>query len=238
MSIEHPVFGASPIGTKRLADSWRVRAGVIAAMHVVAFVIMALTEFGWISAVLALLFWAFLNFAFLVALRRPGIAAALSLGVITILVVLSQFKFSILWMVINFFDVLIIDSETIGFLLSIFPDLRTILIIAALLAVPALLLIWRIDPFRVSRQISLLGAASCGVAITALSLAVPEDPWEQFQGVNHLSTFARSGVTTGYELATKGWIDFDTTTSDQLRAATNEPCHLSGKPPNIIMVLD
>jgi phosphoglycerol transferase MdoB-like AlkP superfamily enzyme len=238
MSIEHPVFGASPIGRKGLADSWRVRAGVIAAMHVVAFVIMALTEFGWISAVLALLFWAFLNFAFLVALRRPGIAAALSLGVITILVVLSQFKFSILWMVINFFDVLIIDSDTIGFLLSIFPDLRTILIIAALLAVPALLLIWRIDPFRVSRQISLLGAASCGVAITALSLAVPEDPWEQFQGVNHLSTFARSGVTTGYELATKGWIDFDTTTSDQLRAATNEPCHLSGKPPNIIMVLD
>ena len=55
MSIEHPVFGASPIGTKRLADSWRVRAGVIAAMHVLAFVIMALTEFGWISAVLALL---------------------------------------------------------------------------------------------------------------------------------------------------------------------------------------
>ena len=67
---------------------------------------------------------------------------------------------------------------------------------------------------------------------------MPEEPWEQFQGVNHISTFVRSGVTTAYELATKGWIDFDTTTSDQLRAAANESCHPSGKPPNIIMVLD
>ena len=39
-------------------------------------------------------------------------------------------------MVINFFDVLIIDSDTISFLLSIFPDLRTILLIAAVLAGP------------------------------------------------------------------------------------------------------
>ena len=73
---------------------------------------------------------------------------------------------------------------------------------------------------------------------TGLSLAVPEEPWEQFQGVNHVSTFVRSGVTTGYELATKGWIDIDTATSDQLRTAAAEPCRMSGKPPNIIMVLD
>ena len=45
-------------------------------------------------------------------------------------------------------------------------------------------------------------------------------------------------MTTAYELTTKGWIDFDTSTSDRLRAAADEPCHPSGKPPNIIMVLD
>ena len=45
-------------------------------------------------------------------------------------------------------------------------------------------------------------------------------------------------MTTAYELTTKGWIDFDTLTSDQLRAAADEPCRPSGKPPNIIMVLD
>ena len=33
-----------------------------------------------------------------------------------------------------------------------------------------------------------------------LALAVPEEPWEQFQGVNHVSTFVRSGVTTGVRI--------------------------------------
>jgi len=90
----------------------------------------------------------------------------------------------------------------------------------------------------VPRAISLLGATAGVVAITGLSLAFPEEPWEQFQGVNHISTFVRSGVTTAYELSTKGWIDFDATTSDQLRAAAHESCHPSIKPPNIVMVLD
>ncbi len=74
------------------------------------------------------------------------------------MVVLSQLKFSILWMVINFFDVLIVDSDTVAFLLSIFPDLRIIVIVAVLIAAPLLMLLWRIDPFRVPRAISLLGA--------------------------------------------------------------------------------
>ena len=100
------------------------------------------------------------------------------------------------------------------------------------------MLIWWIDPFRVPRPVSLLGAAACSIAITGLSLAVPEEHWRQFQGVNHVSTFAQSGVTTAYELTTKGWIDFDIDTADQLRSAANEPCHPASKPPNIIMVLD
>jgi phosphoglycerol transferase MdoB-like AlkP superfamily enzyme len=239
MSIAHSFRNVSPIAALgRLAESRRVRAGVIAAIHVVALGILAATESGWLGPSLALLFWAFLNLVFLAALRRPGISAVLSLAVVAILVMLSQLKFTILWMVINFFDILIVDSDTVAFLLSIFPDLRTTLVIAAVLAIPVLVLIWRIDPFRVARPVSLLGAVACAIATTGLSLAVPEEPSDQFQGINHISTFVRSGFTTGYELATKGWIDADATTSDQLRAAKNEPCHLSGKPPNIIMVLD
>jgi len=99
-------------------------------------------------------------------------------------------------------------------------------------------LFWRIDPFRVLRPIALAGVAACSIAMTGLSLAVPEEPFEQFQGINHISTFVRSGFTTAYQLASKGWIDVDTATSDQLPFAASEPCHLSGKPPNIIMVLD
>ncbi len=239
MSLENSFFGASPIATMgRLAVSWKVQAGAIAALHLMALAIMLRTESGWVGLTQFALFWVFLNCAFLAVLRRLGISAALSLGLVSILVVLSQFKFTILWTVINFFDVLIVDSDTISFLISIFPDLRATLIIVALLTIPFLVLMWRIDPFCVARPISLLGAAICGIAMTGLSLAVPEEPSDQFQGVNHVSTFVRSGFTTAYELSTKGWIDFDTATSDQLRAAANEPCQLSGKPPNIIMVLD
>jgi hypothetical protein len=239
MWLVDSLLSASPVAAAgRFAGSRWLRDGAIAAIHLAALGIMAWTESGWFAQALFVLVWAALNFAFLMALRRPGISAALSLLLVVILVVLSQFKFTVLWMVINFFDILIVDSDTVSFLLSIFPDLRTAIVIAALLAIPVLTLIWRIDRFRVPRLVSLLGATSCGIAITVLSLAVPEEPWEQFQGVNHVSTFARSGVTTAYELTTQGWIDFDTATADRLRAAGDEPCHLKGKPPNIVMVLD
>lgn len=229
----------SPIATiGRLVGSPRVALGLILAIHLAALGVIGSTEYSIVPPLLSLLAWASLNFVFLLLLRRPGISATISLGLVGLVIVLSQLKFSILWMVINFFDVLIVDSDTLAFLLSIFPDLRIIVVIALLIAVPLLTVIWRIDPFRVPRAISLLGATVGVVAITGLSLAVPEEPWEQFQGVNHISTFVRSGVTTAYELSTKGWIDFDSTTSDQLRAAANETCHPSGKPPNIIMVLD
>jgi len=228
-----------PIATiGRLTGSRRVALGAIAALHFAALGVIGLTEYSFIPPLLSFLAWASLNFVFLALLRRPGVSAALSLGLVGLVVVLSQLKFSILWMVINFFDVLIIDSDTVAFLLSIFPDLRIIVAVAVLIAAPLLIIMWRIDPFRVPRAISLLGATVGVISITGLSLAFPEEPWEQFQGVNHISTFVRSGVTTAYELSTKGWIDVDSTTSDQLRAAAHESCHPAVKPPNIIMVLD
>ena len=111
---------------------------------------------------------------------------------------------------------------------------------AVLIAAPLLVIMWRIDPFRVPRLRfrSPARSACASLPSPACRSQCPEEPWEQFQGINHVSTFVRSGVTTAYELSTKGWIDFDTTTSDQLRAAADEPCHPAGKPPNIIMVLD
>jgi hypothetical protein len=229
----------SHIVTKeRLAGTRWLGVGVLVAIHLAAVGVAGWTEYDWVGPAIFMLAWALLNFTFIALLRRPAISAGLSLCLFAAVIMLSQLKFSILWTVINFFDVLIIDSDTVAFLLSIFPDLRIMAVIGVLIVVPALLLIWRIDPFRVRRSVALLGAAACSIAITVWALAVPEEPWEQFQGINHVSTFVRSGVTTVYELTTKGWIDFDTLTSDQLRAAANEPCRPSGKRPNIIMVLD
>lgn len=239
MSLANSFLGASALAaTARIGRARLICIGTIAAIHAAALGVMLWTEYGWFAPVLFLLAWACLNFFFLLFVQRPAVSAAVSLLLIAALITLSHFKFTILWMVINFFDVLIVDSDTIAFLLSIFPDLRTILLIAAALTIPALVILWRIDMFRVSRLVSLGGIVACGGAMTILSLANPEEPWEQFQGVNHVSTFVRSGVTTVHELATKGWIDYDTTTTDQLRSTVNATCTPTAKPPNIIMVLD
>jgi hypothetical protein len=239
MSLDPTISRVGPLAAlERLGRMRALNIGAIVAMHAAALGIMLWTEHGWFAPVVFVLSWASLNFVFLLLFPRPAIAAALALMSIGLLITLSHFKFTILWMVINFFDVLIVDSDTISFLLSIFPDLKTILLIAAVLTVPALLILWRIDMFRVPRLVSLGGVVACSAAVTVLSLAVPEEPWEQFQGVNHISTFFRSGVTTAYELGTKGWIDYDTKTTDQLRSTVNAVCQPNGKPPNIIMVLD
>src|SRR5882724_3869560 len=239
MSLDISFLGASALAaTSRIGRARLVCIATIAAIHAAALGAMLWTEYGWFAPVLFLLAWACLNFFFLLLVQRPAVSAALSLLLIAALITLSHFKFTILWMVINFFDVLIVDSDTVSFLLSIFPDLRTILLIAAAVTIPALVILWRIDMFRVSRLVSLGGIVACGMAMTILSLANPEEPWEQFQGVNHVSTFVRSGVTTVHELATKGWIDYDTTTTDQLRSIVNAACTPKVKPPNIVMVLD
>ena len=239
MSLDNPIIGTSALAaTSRIGRTRLVCLGTIAAIHAAALGVMLWTESGWVPPVLFLLSWACLNFFFLLFVRRPAVSAAVSLLLVAVLVTLSHFKFTILWMVINFFDVLIVDSDTISFLLSIFPDLRTILLIAAALTIPVLVILWRIDAFRVSRLVSLGGVVACSTAMTILSLSVQEEPSDQFQGGNHVSTFFRSGVTTVHALSTKGWIDYDTTTTDQLRSTVNTTCQPAAKAPNIIMVLD
>ena len=210
----------------------------VAAIHLAALVILYLTEVDLLGRTLFLLTWGLLNFFWLAVFRRPGVAAALSLVMVQLVITISQFKFEILWMTVSFFDVLVIDADSIAFLLTIYPALRTSLIIAALLAIPALVLLWRLDPFRIRRTTACLGGAACLAGLIGLSSAVPEQPWELFQGVNHLSNFARSGVMSVSELATHGWLESDATVADRLKAVASGSCQPAGKRPHIIMVLD
>src|SRR5437870_848396 len=129
-----------------------LRIAAVAALHLAALGVLWRTEYDLYGAALFLLAWGAFNGFFLVLLRRPAISAALSLAVFSIVIVLSQFKSTITWMTISFLDVLIIDSDTVAFLLTIFPDLRMTIIIAAVLAIPVLVLLWRLDPFRVRRS--------------------------------------------------------------------------------------
>ena len=40
-----------------------------------------------------------------------------------------------------------------------------------------------------------------------MSIAVPEQPWEPFGGVNHVSNFSRSTVAALSELSVRGWME-------------------------------
>ena len=211
---------------------------IIAGIYLAALVSLYLTEVDLTGQALFVLAFGLLNCIWLVILRRPGMAAALSLLPVVLVIVLSKFKFDMLWMTLSFFDVLIVDTDTVAFLLMIFPKVRTAVIVGAVIMVPLLILLWRRDPFRVPRLISLLAGAVCFAGLVGLSNTIPEQPWELFQGVNHVSNFARSGVVSVGDLMTHSWLESGAKASGRLPMAANETCQPVAKPPHIIMVLD
>ena len=129
---------------------------IVVLLHLAALTCLVLTEAGPLGQLLFLLAWGLLNFAWLILLRRPVISAALSLAIFVIVILMSQFKFDITWMTITFLDVLIIDADTFAFLLKIFPDLRTSLLVTAAVAIPVAILLWCYDRYRVRLRTSRL----------------------------------------------------------------------------------
>ena len=222
----------------------------VIALHLAALYALLTTEYGAFAITLSLLAWVAANSLVLIFLPRPGIAAALSLILTLVLIALSRFKFDILQLSMTFLDFLIIDRDTFSFLLSVFPKLRLPLLVAAMAAGPVLWLIWRTDPLRVARKFSLALLAFASISISAMAIAVPEQAWEPFQGVNHISSLARSGVVAVSRLTSTGWIEADPPARAALALAPgahaaapavlapDAPCDISAKRPHIIMLLD
>jgi len=231
---------------------WRnaIGIGCVATLHLGALYALLTTEYGPFAITLALLAWLFANCLILIFLPRPGIAAALSLMLTVVLIAFSRFKFDILQLSVTFLDFLIVDRDTFSFLLSVFPRLKLPLLVAAVAAVPVLWVIWRTDPFRIRRKVSLALLAFATMSISVMAVAVPEQPWEPFQGVNHISNLARSGVVALSRLTSTGWIEADPPAQPSLplargaHASTSSAlpppadCDASVKRPNIIMMLD
>ena len=223
---------------------------MVATLHLAALAVLFATEYGPFAITLSLLAWFFVNCVFLLVLPRPGVSAALALILVALLIALSRFKFDILQLSLTFLDFLIIDSDSFSFLLSVFPRLRAQLIVAGVVAVPVLWVIWRADPFRAGRLLPLAVLAATTVSMSAMSVAAPEQPWEPFQGVNHISNLARSGVVAVSRLASTGWIEADPPASGVLPLASgahaagrptlpsSEKCDTAARRPHIIMLLD
>jgi hypothetical protein len=209
-----------------------------AVLHMAALIVMAATEADWVAKAAFLLSWALLNFFFLALVRRPVVAALLALELVVALTLLSRFKFDKLWMTVDFVDVMIIDKDTLAFLLAVFPLLRGWMALAAAVTSTLLIATWRLDPQRVRVRSSLVGGTLCLTALVALSLSFPTDLQEDFISQNYVSKFARTGVEAIHELAIHGYVESDAAVSGSLKLSQDAPCQTARKLPHIILLHD
>ncbi len=232
-------FLASRLGAAQVAGRRHaLQVGLVVTLHAAAFAIMVLTETDWVAALVYVLTWGMLNCFWLAVTRRPAVSAALALLMVVIVVLVSRLKFDIIWMTANFLDVMIVDKETVSFLLSILPSLYREVVVAVLVVLPLLLLLWRFDTFRVRLRSSLVGFGAGLVGLTAVSLAQPQEDWEGFLGGSYVSRFMRSGVEAISTLMLHGYMESDAVVTDRLRMLPEATCAPAERPPHIIMVHD
>ena len=216
---------SAPILVDRLAPSEaisrcdRIVLCLVASLHAVALIVMAATETDLLGKAAFLLVWAVLNFLWLALVRRPTVAALISLELVVALTLLSRFKYDKLWMTVDFVDLLIIDRDTSAFLLAAFPSLRGWIGLAGTASAALLIAAWRLDRYRVGMLTSLSGASLCLAALAGLSLSFPTDLHEDFIGQNYVSKFARTGVEAIHEFADHGLLESDASVSGSLNGA-------------------
>ena len=122
----HQMFSASDVGMKRAGRGRMAALCLALLLHAGAVLLMVTTEISLAGVAVFLLVWVMLNCLWLALLRRPTVAALISLGILIVLTLLSRFKFDKLWMTIDFVDVMIVDRDTTTFLLEIFPPLALV----------------------------------------------------------------------------------------------------------------
>jgi phosphoglycerol transferase MdoB-like AlkP superfamily enzyme len=227
-------FGVQDAAGRRNA----LKAALVAAFHLTALIVMVQTEDGLVPTSIYLFTWGLLNFFWLAVLRRPAIAAAMSLALILALIQLSEFKHEKLMMTMNFVDVMVFDTDTIAFFLTIYPALLQKAVFAAFVAIPVLALIWWLDPYRIRLRVAAAGSSLCLAGAAAISIASPMQPWEAFYNSGYVSKFINSGADAILEYATRGYMDSDATVADNFKFAVAGSCRPVVKPPHIIMVLD
>jgi phosphoglycerol transferase MdoB-like AlkP superfamily enzyme len=215
---------------------WRL--ALVAAPHVAALAIMVATEARPVEITAFLFAWGILNFFWLALTRRPAFAGVLSLVMMTVLVLLSDLKHHVLMMTANFVDLMIVDTDTVSFLFTIYPALRWIVTLCVLALIPVIAVIWRFDPFRVHRLKAAASALACVAGLAAVEMYRPMQPFEAYYGNNEVSSFARSGVDAISELLTHGLMESDAYAADRLQPADAEGCQPEKKPPHIILIHD
>jgi hypothetical protein len=170
-------------------------------------------------------------------MRRPIVAAIVSLEIIIALIMLSRFKHDKIWMTVDFVDLMIIDQDTSSFLLTAIPSLRAPITLGAMASAALLAVAWRLDPFRIRARTSIIGGSLCMGALVALSLSFPTGLNEDFFSQNYVSKFARTGVEAVHELMAQGYLEADVSVAERLGARITT-CNTTRELPHIILVHD
>jgi phosphoglycerol transferase MdoB-like AlkP superfamily enzyme len=210
----------------------------IALLHLAAAAIMFWYEVTLYSMTVFVLTWGLLNYFWLLVLRRAAIAATLSLVTIGLLITLSELKYAALWLQLSFIDLMIIDTDTAEYVLTIFPWLGWTFVAVAAVVLPLLVLICWVDPIQVRMRTALAGFAVSLVGIFALCSAFELNPLEGYHGNKYISFFTRSAVVSLSELMTHGMFESDAVVADRLKPVADSACRPAGKPPHIILVHD
>src|ERR1700746_344971 len=137
------------------------RLSLIAIPHVLALAVMLATETGGAAMAAFLLTWGIFNLVAIALTRGPLFAGLVSLGPMTLLVLLSQLKYNVLMMTANFVDLMIVDTDTVSFLFTIFPGLKTIVTLSVVALVAMLICAWRFARLRARRSVAAFSAFAC-----------------------------------------------------------------------------
>src|SRR5215471_16244698 len=213
------------------------RRRLVAVPHLLALTVMVATESTITAMAAFVLAWGLFNFAAIALTRRPLFAGLVALVLMTLLVLLSQLKYNVLMMTANFVDLMIVDTDTVSFLFTIFPGLKVIVALSVAALMPLLICAWRLDAFRMRRSIASFSAIGCLGALVALETHFPLAPFEAFYGGNLVSSFARSGVDAIAELMTHGLMQSDAVAAARLEPYSNQ-CRPTAQPPHIILIHD
>jgi phosphoglycerol transferase MdoB-like AlkP superfamily enzyme len=216
-----------------------LRLALVGALYAGCALVLTSTEYGLFATSLALATLVFACCLGIAVFGRPGIAAALSLIAFVVLIALSRLKFEVTQLTLTFLDLLLIDPDTFSFLVTTHPSLRWQIALGVVLALPLLWLVFALDPLRIRRRTAVAGAGLSLLVMIGLSVPNPEQPWEPFQGVNHISNLARSGVAAVSHLAAHGWMEADPKPLvTAAYAAPADTCDLTVRRPHVILLLD
>lgn len=216
----------------------RAAIALTLVLHFAALGIMLWSETSLPAQSAFVLTWAFLNFFWLMLLRRPSIAAALSLTMTVVVILLSRFKHQALSLTADFVDIMLLDEDTIGFLLMLVPGLSFMVAFGAVFVALGLAAAWWIDEFRVRFRTAFVGFLASLAALWGFSFAVPRDIDDKWMSQDYVSKFARSASVSIARYLTEGVIESDAVATDRLGALAGYACVLSKRAPHIVMILD